>query len=67
MRTTLGGLTAVIRAAADDPVRARAAAAARRDTVARRISITRVAARFADVYRRISRNTQKPAPRAIMS
>ncbi|MGW4065747.1 glycosyltransferase family 4 protein [Amycolatopsis sp. NPDC004747] len=51
-------LSAFVRAAADDPARARAAAAAGRDTVRRRFGITEVAARFADVYRRTSR----PAP-----
>ncbi|WP_410618739.1 glycosyltransferase family 4 protein [Amycolatopsis sp. cmx-8-4] len=44
------GLTAFVRAAAGDPVRARAAAAAGRATVARRFGIDRVAGRFADVY-----------------
>ncbi|WP_328453211.1 glycosyltransferase family 4 protein [Amycolatopsis sp. NBC_00438] len=45
-------LTAFVRAAADDPVRARAAAAAGRATVARRFGIDLVAGRFADVYQR---------------
>ncbi len=48
-------LSAFIRTAADDPLRARAAAAAGRETVRRRFGITEVAARFADVYRRTSR------------
>lgn len=44
------GLTAFVLAAAGDPVRARAAAAAGRATVAERFGIDRVAGRFADVY-----------------
>ncbi|MDS0134561.1 MULTISPECIES: glycosyltransferase [unclassified Amycolatopsis] len=54
-------LSAFVRAAADDPARARAAAAAGRDTVRRRFGITQVAARFADVYRRTSRTPRRPA------
>lgn len=45
-------LSAFVRGAADDPARARTAADAGRATVRRRFSITQVAARFADVYRR---------------
>ncbi|MEV6832875.1 glycosyltransferase family 4 protein [Amycolatopsis sp. NPDC051102] len=55
-------LSAFVRAAADDPARARAAAAAGRDTVRHRFGITQVAARFAEVYRRTSREPRRPAP-----
>ncbi|QKV73484.1 glycosyltransferase family 4 protein [Amycolatopsis sp. Hca4] len=53
-------LTAFVRAATDDPARARAAAAAGRDTVRERFGITQVAARFADVYRRTCLEAHTP-------
>ncbi|MEU0797708.1 glycosyltransferase family 4 protein [Amycolatopsis sp. NPDC005961] len=54
-------LTAFVRGAADDPARARAVAAAGRDTVARRFGIHEVAGRFAAVYQRTAGTTARPA------
>ncbi|MFJ9779131.1 glycosyltransferase family 4 protein [Amycolatopsis sp. NPDC101161] len=56
-------LTAFVRAAADDPVRARAVAAAGRETVARRFGIHEVAGRFAAVYQRTAGTPASPLPR----
>ncbi|MGW5722080.1 glycosyltransferase family 4 protein [Amycolatopsis sp. NPDC003865] len=57
-------LTAFVRGAAGDPVRARAAAAAGRETVARRFGIREVARNFADVYQRTAGTV---APTAVSS
>ncbi|WP_372660924.1 glycosyltransferase family 4 protein [Amycolatopsis kentuckyensis] len=56
-------LAAFVRAAADDPARARAAAAAGHRTVTRRFGINEVARRFADVYQRTAGAAGPPANR----
>lgn len=53
-------LSAFVRGAADDPVRARAVAAAGRETVARRFGIHEVAGRFAAVYQRTAGTSARP-------
>ncbi|MEU7786187.1 glycosyltransferase [Amycolatopsis sp. NPDC049159] len=60
-------LTAFVRGAAGDPARARAAAAAGRETVARRFGIHEVAGRFAAAYQRTAATSGRadrypPAP-----
>ncbi|WP_439380994.1 glycosyltransferase [Amycolatopsis lexingtonensis] len=54
-------LTAFVRGAAGDPARARAVAAAGRDTVARRFGIHEVAGRFAAVYQRAAGTSARRA------
>ncbi|WP_290060112.1 glycosyltransferase [Amycolatopsis solani] len=55
-------LAAFVRGAADDPARARAMAAAGRDTVASRFGIHEVAGRFAAVYQRTAAQPIPDAP-----